>query len=1112
MERKNEIWAKQLDELSQLMMKKGEVMRSRAYTKAKEAILTMGDVSNVDQLKGIRNIGPSVIEKISEFESTGRIHVIDEERARPENIFTDIFGIGPKKAKELVEKGIVTLEQLREGQKELLNSTQQTGLKYYDDIMERIPRSEIDEYKTILDETFETVRQHGDDRYEIVGSYRRGSADSGDIDVIVTSTDKKIMGRWVTILKEVGIIREVLSQGASKALLITRLHGNSRVCRRVDLLYTTHEEYPFSVLYFTGSKDFNTIMRYQATLAGYSLNEYGITNKITGEKVDRQFKDEKDIFDFLYMKYKLPNERIDGRAVVLETKPHDATNSKGEPVAASPGKKKGKKTLKVVATTPKEVVPVVASPGKKKGKKTLKLVAVATTPKEVVATTPKEVVPVVASPGKKKGKKTIKLVAVATTPKEVVATTPKEVVPVVASPGKKKGKKTLKLVAVATPPLNTSVGSGKKKEKPTRKKELKTKGQAVSTEQMITDFKQNGIGVLEVLSEDQLVSMVTLANDTYYNTQTTLLTDNEYDILKEFIERKFPKNAVLKDIGAPVEKNKVTLPYEMASMDKIKPDTNALSNWKQKYVGPYVLSCKLDGVSGLYSTEGDVPRLYTRGNGIVGQDITHILRVLNLPTNKGIVVRGEFIIPKAVFDSKYASQFANPRNLVAGMINSKTMDAKIHDLHFVAYELIQPHVKPSEQLETLTGLGFEVVQFEKRREITNESLSETLLDWRSKYAYEIDGVIVANDAIYARKSGNPDHAFAFKMVISDQMAEAKVVDVIWTPSKLGYLKPRVRIEPVRLSGVTIEYATGFNGAFIESNKIGIGSIIQIIRSGDVIPHIRSVTVPAEVAKMPTVPYHWNETHVDIVLDDVAGDDTVREKNVTDFFKTIEVDGLSGGNVKRIIAAGFDTVPKILHMSKTDFESVSGFKAKMVEKIYQGIQDKVAAAPLLAIMAGSNLLGRGIGERKMKPILDAFPNILLSGESPSQKETMLRGVSGIGAENARAFVANIPAFLAFLEECGLLEKLTQKVVSAPTISIVEHVLNNKHIVMTKVRDKTIIDALARYGATLDDGIGKHTFVLVVKSKEDVSNKTKYAEQHGIPMMTPEEFIATYLTDR
>ena len=79
------------------------------------------------------------------------------------------------------------------------------------------------------------------------------------------------------------------------------------------------------------------------------------------------------------------------------------------------------------------------------------------------------------------------------------------------------------------------------------------------------------------------------------------------------------------------------------------------------------------------------------------------------------------------------------------------------------------------------------------------------------------------------------------MVLSDQIAEAKVVDVIWTPSKDGYLKPRVRIEPINLGGVTIEFATGFNGAFIKDNKIGIGATIEIIRSGDVIPHIKAVT-------------------------------------------------------------------------------------------------------------------------------------------------------------------------------------------------------------------------------------------------------------------------------
>ena len=87
-----------------------------------------------------------------------------------------------------------------------------------------------------------------------------------------------------------------------------------------------------------------------------------------------------------------------------------------------------------------------------------------------------------------------------------------------------------------------------------------------------------------------------------------------------------------------------------------------------------------------------------------------------------------------------------------------------------------------------------------------------LVNWRGKYGYEIDGIIVCNDAVYARTSGNPKHAFAFKMVLSDQIAEAHVVDVLWSASKDGYLKPRVQIEPVVLGGVTITYATGFNAA------------------------------------------------------------------------------------------------------------------------------------------------------------------------------------------------------------------------------------------------------------------------------------------------------------
>ena len=323
-------------------------------------------------------------------------------------------------------------------------------------------------------------------------------------------------------------------------------------------------------------------------------------------------------------------------------------------------------------------------------------------------------------------------------------------------------------------------------------------------------------------------------------------------------------------------------------------------------------------VSGLYTTEGETAKLYTRGDGKVGQDITHLLKVLKLPKEKGYVVRGEFIILKSVFDEKYKKTFANPRNLVSGIVNSKTIDEKAKDLHFIAYEVIKPELKPSEQMKTLEELGHKVVQNRLDENITNETLSDTLIDWRTNYEYEIDGVIVTDDKIHIRKSGNPEHAFAFKMVISDQVAEAKVLDVIWTPSKSGYLKPRVRIEPIRLGGVTIEYATGFNGNFVETNKIGIGAVIELVRSGDVIPHIKSVTTPAEKAKMPDVSYHWTDTHVDIILDDISIDETVQEKNITAFFTSLEVDGLSSGNVKRLMKAGYNTIPKILHMKKNRF--------------------------------------------------------------------------------------------------------------------------------------------------------------------------------------------------
>jgi DNA ligase (NAD+) len=657
----------------------------------------------------------------------------------------------------------------------------------------------------------------------------------------------------------------------------------------------------------------------------------------------------------------------------------------------------------------------------------------------------------------------------------------------------------------------------KKKQKIT-KKNLKAI-EEISVMEQIEAFKTHGIKVLEALDEQTLNKMILESKDAYYNSNTSILSDNLYDILAEYIQEKYPKNEVVHAIGATITRNKVKLPYEMWSMDKIKPDTNALANWKEKYGGPYVVSCKLDGVSGLYDCTKKQPKLYTRGDGKVGQDISHLIPYLHLPNARGTVVRGEFIIQKKVFDEKFKDTFANPRNMVSGLINKQTYDENVKDLHFVVYELVVPVMTPTEQLEKIQESGFEVVKYEVLKQsisLTNDKLSSLLVEWRTKYEYEIDGIIVADNKVYERKTGNPEHAFAFKMVLSDQMAEAKVVDVLWQASKDGYLKPRIRIEPIQLGGVKIEYATGFNGKFIEDNKIGIGAIVQIIRSGDVIPHIKEVTMPAETAKMPEQAYVWSDKHVDVLLADIESDPDVALKNITAFFVSLGIEGLAKGNIKRLIDAGYNSIPKIIKASQSDFEK-AGFKS-LAQKFEKNIHDKLQEASLIDIMNASNKLGRGISGKTIEQIMEHEPNVLVSNDTPEQKYEKLIKIKGIGEVNARTFIKNIPVFMNFLHECGLDDKMNLQMKSNKSTHSkgqeethdTSNPLYKKKVVMTKIRDKDIIEYLKEVGGILQDNISSDTFILLVKSKDDSSSKVVKAKEKGITIMTAEEFKSMFIT--
>ena len=1021
--RYNEEFIGLMDKLANIMSKRGEPFRGRAYQKAQETIMAYpDDIITVDQLKGKPAIGPTILEKLNEYVNTGTLKILEREKNNPVNILGEIYGVGPKKAKELLEKGITDIEQLREKQNEVLNDVQKVGLKYYEDILKRIPRSEVEEYNNLFNKDFKKVAEE-DSRMEIVGSFRRGAESSGDIDVIITSKSPKVFVNFVDELIKEKVILEVLSRGPTKCLVIAKL-PTSDTARRVDFLYTSSEEYPFSVLYFTGSKIFNTVMRSEALQKGLTMNEHGLykmEGKKKGEKVDAVFKDERDIFDYLNLVYKSPVERVDGRAVVSKNNiPNIPDNA----------------TILALPVIENEVE-VEISEKKISSPKTLKKTSTGLKPKVRTA----------------------------------------------------KSKK-VNLIIEESSEDNSE------------------------TFDLLQDFKKNGISVLHDLSEKTLSDMVSLANEAYRN-QKPIINDNQFDILEDFVREKFPDNNVIKLIGAPIPlgKNKATLPYEMWSMDKIKPDTKALDNWKAKFNGPYVLSCKLDGVSGLYTTEGEIPKLYTRGDGKVGQDVSHFIPYLQLPSKKkgehGFVIRGEFIIPKMIFEEKYKNSFANPRNLVSGIINQKTVDEKIKDVHFVAYEVIVPTMKQSEQFEFLKKLDINVVMHETigSQELTNDFLSNLLVDWRKNYVYEIDGVIVTDDKIYPRKSGNPEHAFAFKMVLSDQFAEAKVVDVIWSASKDGYLKPRVQIEPIKLGGVTIEYATGFNGAFIKDNKIGIGAVIEIIRSGDVIPYIRKVVVAAEEPKMPNVPYKWNDTHVDIMLEDIKGDETVKEKNITGFFRGIGVEGLSSGNVSRIINAGYDSVGKIINMSVDDLKSVEGFQEKTAKKIHDGIKTKLTEASLVTIMASSNIFGRGFNDKKIELIIGSYPNAFNPQTSDTEKVKKISEIKGMALKTAEAFVSKIDDFEDFLMETDLFYKLIEfekQNKNAKTEIDINNPLYEKKIVMTGFRDDELEKKLKKMGVQISTSVSKNTYMVIAKDKNDETSKILEAKKLGIQVLSLDEF--------
>ena len=350
--------------------KKTAPFKVRAYKTVMEQIRAFEvPIVSYDQVKDIKGAGEKIKLKLKEIIETGELEAATRAKERTSldvlDALTGIHGVGPVKARELLNSGIQSIQQLREqlaSNPDLLNEVQKKGLKYYEDSLERIPRSEMETHeKRLLGEV--------DDRFQavVVGSYRRGAASSGDIDVLMTLPEsmsekdqKQAFAKEIERLTSTGYIVETLAEGPKKFMGYVRL-SPAHKARRLDLLMTPEKEFAYAILYFTGSQEFNVGFRRFCLDKGYTINEHIMKPTREGGKEVPRMKTEKDIFDFLNLEYVKPEDRKAASDVKEKTamstteeskeenRPRSRSNSRS-PNNRNATKKKKKRVLKVVAS------------------------------------------------------------------------------------------------------------------------------------------------------------------------------------------------------------------------------------------------------------------------------------------------------------------------------------------------------------------------------------------------------------------------------------------------------------------------------------------------------------------------------------------------------------------------------------------------------------------------------------------------------------------------------------------------------------------------------------------------------------------------------------------
>ena len=490
----------------------------------------------------------------------------------------------------------------------------------------------------------------------------------------------------------------------------------------------------------------------------------------------------------------------------------------------------------------------------------------------------------------------------------------------------------------------------------------------------------------------QLEKEIHKHNKKYFIENDPEISDGEFDELTKQLEKLNPNSPVLYELVGEI--GNVTHPKPMLSLEK-KFTHDDIKKWVTDISDKiYLVEPKYDGMAARYQNG----TLSTRGNGIVGEDISERLPYLNvigklLKDNSSTY--GEIVIPLDYFNNNLSKEYKNPRNAVVGIVKAKTIKPegikaiKDKGIHFVLHDQVDVIKATPEQL-------------------LDKDQWEAILEETFRSEYPLDGIVIkATDEKLRARLGSTQHHPKWEVAYKTPAERkfSKVVDIKDQVGRTGRITSVAVIKPITLSGATVTNVTLHNFDFLKSSKIGIGSKVEVMRSGEVIPFIIKV-IPAKSphnprTKCPACGKKLVESGKYLECINPACPARISQ-SIEYFFKTLGVEELGLKTVEKLInILDLKDIVDFYNIKPEDISVLDGFAEKSAKNITDNIKSTLnkKITPTLLLQA----LGlKEIGPASSRWIIDKYGFDKLN----KLRKKDLEDVNGIGPIKAEYFVKNI----------------------------------------------------------------------------------------------------------